>query len=113
MSLPQSAWVKTRRGPSGLAVASPHWVSANSAGHTASPLGVSVYSSRPPCGVRTSRPSSTSPASRSVRTALEMPRWCWKSLKRRTPKKQSRRISSVQRSPTISSERASEQSCVA
>src|SRR5688500_7862892 len=42
-----------------------------------------------------------------------MPRLRWKSSKRRTPRKASRRMSSVHRSPTSSSVRATEHVCPA
>ena len=60
-------------------------------------------------GRRSTRPWSTSVASRALSTARGMSRWAWSSPKRRTPKNRSRRISSVQRSPTTSSARASAQ----
>ena len=111
-SVPQARCAKSRRGPR-ADWASPQRVSAYRAGQIAVPRSVIVYSSRPPRGVRASSPASTSAASRWVSTAREMFRCVWKSVNRRTPKKQSRRISSVQRSPTSSSARASEQSCSA
>jgi len=54
-------------------------------------------------------PSSTSLLRRSVRTLREMPRLSWNSSNRRRPRKASRMIRSVHRSPTSSSARAIEQ----
>ena len=47
-----------------------------------------------------------------VRTLRVIPRSFWMSSNRRRPRPRSRRISSDQRSPTTSSERAIEQTCV-
>ena len=84
------------------------------AGQSGRPLLVSTYSVCPwPPSARASTPASVSELSRSDSTARGMFRWAAKSPNRRTPKKLSRRISSVQRSPTISSARASEHCCPA
>src|SRR6476660_2384533 len=56
-------------------------------------------------------PSSTSLLRRSVRTLREMPRLSWNSSNRRSPRKASRMIRRVHRSPTSSRARAIEQFC--
>ena len=89
---------------------SPHCISGWTTGHSSSAaVGGHELVAPGRVGAALDEPALDERASRAVSTARGMSRCAWRSVKRRTPKKRSRRISSVQRSPTTSSERASAQ----
>src|SRR4030095_15304256 len=107
-----SAFRRSSRGGFSLRCASPHCRSAVRATLSSRPLAVSRYSKRGGRSLYWTRsriPPATNRLSGSARTFRATPRLSWSWSNRRRPRKTSRTIRSVQRSPTTSSVLAIEQ----